>query len=297
MDGKSVVLDPFFHLTPQCKKRRKGSMHGQVIVPGFILLLSLICNAAFARPLSVTFLDVGEGEAIVVQSGPQTGLIDAGNLITGHRVLTFLLERGVKHLDWVLITHPHSDHLSGIFQLLPTMEIRQRYDNGQSQPESDDIFRWYREQYRIGNYRVGRKGDQIQLGDAQLTVLNAQQTGRVNMNQNSLVLKLSHGKVKMLFMADAGVEVEKSLIEQGVDLSAHVLKIGHHGASDATSAELLDAVNPDYAIISINNDNLRAYPSSDVVNRVRQRNISLLMTFHEGDISFESNGEQVSRIE
>ncbi len=272
-------------------------MRGRGIFQGFILLLSLICHAAFAGPLIVTFLDVGEGEAIVVQSGPQTGLIDTGNLMTGHRVLTFLRDRGVKYLDWVLITHPHADHLSGIFHLLPAIEIQQRYDNGQSPPENDDIFRWYREGYRSGNYRVLRKGDQLQLGDAQLTVLNARQTGRANINNNSLVLKLSHGTVKMLFMADATVEVEASLMEQGVDLSAHVLKIGHHGAADATSASFLDAVNPDYAIISINNANLRAYPSSDVVSRVRQRDISLFMTFHEGDIAFESNGEQVRRIE
>lgn len=117
------------------------------------------------------------------------------------------------------------------------------------------------------------------------------------MNDNSLVLKLSHDKVKMLFMADAGVEVEQALIDQGVDLSADVLKIGHHGASDATSSALLDAVNPDYAIISIDNANLRSYPSSEVLSRVRQRDISLFMTFQDGDISFESNGELVRRIE
>ena len=127
--------------------------------------------------------------------------------------------------------------------------------------------------------------------------LNGVKSGRTDLNQNSLVLLIVHGEVQILLMGDVDVEVETALIKHGTDIKAKLLKIGHHGAASGTSNALLQAVNPDYTVISINADNIRGYPSTEVLQRIADQGITLLTTTLEGDISFESDGRQLRRVQ
>jgi len=267
-------------------------MDRKIIVLALSTLLILISCTLRADTLDITFLDVAEGEAIVVKSGKHTALIDTGNIVSGHRVVQYLQSRDIAQLDMLLITHPHLDHLSGVFQILPHITVKQRYDNGQTLPQNQDIYRWYQDSFRTSNYRALNRGDVLALGETKLTVLSSLQTG--NMNRRSLVLLVEHGEVRVLLMGDADVSVEATMMEQIPNLNAKLLKLGHHGSENSTSQPFLDRVDPDYAVISTNADNIRGYPSPLIMDRVRQQGIDLLLTYEDGDICFRSDGEDLS---
>ena len=250
-----------------------------------------------ANALEITFIDVGEGEAIFLESAGQTALIDSGNPLSGGKVAQFLQSKGIEHLDRVIITHPHLDHLGGVFQILSQFTLGQRYDNGQNPDPESDLYRWYRDAYRNEDYRPLTAGDTLTLGDTSILVLNAVQNKRTNWNQNSIVLMLSHGNSRALLMADADESVERDLLASGVSLNASLLKLGHHGHDDATSKVFLERVAPEFAVISINEDNLRGYPSAKVLDRLDQQSIEPLMTYQQGDLTFRSDGERFYRLE
>jgi competence protein ComEC len=259
------------------------------------IFLSLLLSPA-SIALEITFLDVGEGEAIIVESGEQVGLIDAGNPMTAWKIVSFLRKENLPSIDVAIITHPHPDHFGGIFQVLPYINVVQRRDNGQNLPAGNDLFRWYTESFRSHNYRALETGEVLNLGDAEIRVLNGVQKGRTDLNQNSLVVMVSHGSSRALLMADAGVTVEKALMSGEQNLSADLLKVGHHGNSGATTQEFLDRVEPMTAVISTNCGNVRGYPTAETLAKLSNRGISTLTTCKEGDITFRSNGSGFVRV-
>jgi competence protein ComEC len=256
--------------------------------------LSLTAWSAQPAPLEVTFLDVGEGEAIVLISGDTAALIDAGNLASGHKIQSFLSKRGIATLDHVILTHPHLDHIGGIFHLVQALTLEQRYDNGETLDLRQDIFRWYTDMFRQDNYRPLSAGDKLTVGDALLQVIHPHRPAQGTRNQQSLVMRITHGGVTLLLMADVDKEIEQRLLARGDNLRANLLKVGHHGAADATSRQLLQAVNPDYAVISINRHNVRGYPSQQVLRRVQRSGARLVTTYELGDLVFTSDGRELS---
>lgn len=266
-----------------------------------ITLLLFPYEATSVPPLHITFLNVGEGEAIYLETPTEDRiLIDTGNPMTGYRVVSFLRDRGVKSINALFITHPHPDHMGGIFQILPTFDIKAIYDNGQPISENPDcdIYHWYEEAVRKNkvkraNYSPVRAGDVFQYGDVRIEVLWPDKAASPDWNTNSLVLKVVYGKVTLLLMGDANNSVEKQLLDSGVNLKANVLKVGHHGAMDATSEELLKAVSPEFAIISVDTGNIRGYPHPEVLERLKGRDIKILMTSTHGDITLVTDGDKV----
>ncbi len=264
------------------------------------LLLVFPLHARGEGYLNVTFLDVGEGEAIYLDTPTNENiLIDTGSPVTGYRVVDFLKDRGVKTLNALFITHPHPDHMGGIFHILPRVYVKAVYDNGQpiSEQSHCDIYRWYKDVARGKSYKVVKRGDTFSYGDVRIEVLWPPETLSSDWNENSLVLKLIYKNTAFLFMGDAGISVEEALLHEGVDLRAEVLKIGHHGAIDATSPEFLRAVSPEFVVISINKDNIRGYPHAQILKRLKTYKTKVLLTYKEGDITFVVDGEGISRHE
>jgi len=249
-----------------------------------------------ADSLHVTFLDVGEGEAIYLEQGDRAILIDTGNVITGYRVATFIEQRNVPGLDKIIITHPHEDHMGGVFQVLQDISTKTRYDNGEfiEANGGQNLYRWYSEFFRNGSYSALKTGDRLGWYDVDIHVLNAADNNS-GWNDNSLVLKVHYGSTSFLLMGDAGIEVERRLLQSGIDLSADVLKVGHHGAKSGTSMEFLEAVSPRYAIISIDKDNVRGYPDSSTLKNLHEQRIEVLTTYGDGDIALTSDGDTVTR--
>lgn len=263
------------------------------------LFLLFVLQAYAVSDLTVTFLDAGEGDAIYIETS--TGekiLIDTGNPRTGFNIANFLNDRGINTLDAIFITHPHPDHMGGVFHILPGLNIKTIYDNGQPIPKIPDcdIYRWYEEAARRSNYRQIAAGEVFQYGDMTLQVLWPRSPSSSDWNANSLVLKIVYGKTTFLLMGDANTFVEKALVDEGVNLKAQVLKVGHHGAQDATSMEFLEAVAPAYAVISVNDRNVRGYPAVEVLKRLKNRGIKTFLTYRSGDIVFTLDHQEELHI-
>lgn len=255
------------------------------------LLILLHGQVVFARQhLEVSFLNVGEGESIYVKT-PEGSviLIDTANPSTAHRVVSFLRSREIGIIDALFITHPHPDHMGGVFQIVSEFSIKNIYDNGQpiSEMPQCDIYRWYKETVRNRtNYKKVRSGMVFTYGDVAIEVLWPDKIESSDWNFNSLVLKITYNGRRFLLMGDAGSEVEKILLQKKLDLMADVLKAGHHGSLGTLSEAFLSSVAPSYVVISINKDNIRGYPAEKTLKRLRDRNITTLLTYRDGDIGF-----------
>lgn len=223
----------------------------------------------------VTFLDAGEGDSILLQSRGKHALIDVGNPLSGHSVLSQLEASGVKELEALILTHPHPDHFGGIFEVLPRLKVQHLYDNGEPLSramQGEPVLRWYSELVRNhARYQVLVPQDKIQIGGLELTVLSSFHSRKSpDWNTNSLVIMARAGSFRLLLMGDGNAETERSLIDGGVDISASVLKAGHHGAADTGTADFLNAVGPTMTVISVNRDNRNGYPSHDALQRIRK---------------------------
>lgn len=252
---------------------------------------------------SICFLDVGEGATTWLKDGNGHNiLIDTGNPISGNRVGEILSQAGVEKIDTLIITHPHPDHMGGVFHILPHFQVHHPYDNGQPIPimPGCDIYRWYVQIFRSGkNYKVLKRGSMLTWPGVSIEVLwPGDDDYSKNWNENSLVLKvMASGKVALL-MGDATSRVESRLLEMNPGiLKADLLMVGHHGAGDATSLAFLKAVDPKWAIISINKNNIRGYPATRVLKRLHATGTKIYLLYERGDCTwnFKDGSPQCSR--
>ncbi len=251
----------------------------------------LACAFAQEPDLKIHFIDVREGDSILIEaSDGETALVDAGNFVSSYRVIEYLKKNNIQSLDYLIFTHPHLDHIGGVFFVLQMIDVENIYDNGQDLAggivKSIDIYRWYGGLVRSSNnYKALKAGDGLLLGDITLSVLWPPQPSIFSdFNANSLVIMLNYRGFRCLLTGDLTSVGERKLLEQGINLKADVLKVGHHGAGDATCQGFLRAVFPKTAIISINASNIRGYPSAEVVDRLKKAGIKLYRTDRDGDI-------------
>jgi len=256
----------------------------------FFIFLSFFVFGQGKDTLKIHFIDVGEGDAILIEAPDgETALVDAGNLISGYCVVEYLKKRNIQNLDYLIFTHHHLDHIGGAFFVLQMMDVKKVYDNGDDLTEvakSSDMYRWYEKLVRQNkDYKILKAGDILYLGEVTLKVLWPQQLLPFSgFNANSLVIVVKYGEFRCLLTGDATTGVEKELIRQVIDLKADILKVGHHGADDATCKEFLMRVSPKIAVISINEANIRGYPAKEIVDMIEGMGIRLYRTDKDGNI-------------
>lgn len=253
-----------------------------------ILALNILC---YSRPLRVYFLNIGEGDSIVVVTpSEEIYVIDTGNFVTGLKVVRFLKKKGWSRISKLIITHHHLDHIGGIFYILQMLRVNERCDNGEKLRFSGlcgDIYRWYSKIFRENKWYITlRAGDWWESGGVKFKVLWPRKlTG--NFNRDSIVIKVSYGDCSFLLMGDADKIVERDLVTiYGNTLKSTVLKIGHHGSKDATSKAFLKIVSPEYAVISVDRENIREYPSKEVIDLLKNFGVKTFITFRDGDVEF-----------
>ncbi|MDH5511522.1 MAG: MBL fold metallo-hydrolase [Nitrospinota bacterium] len=264
------------------------------------LTLSCATTRAHIAPsprLLLHFIDVGEGDAILLQwigHRPAWILVDTGNPVTGDRVLDYIRMAGADELDMAIITHPHMDHAGGLFQIAQSMKVRAICDNGEdpwNNGDPNNFYRWYTSFTRARPaYRALVAGATIPLGEAELEILWPPAGGFAHeyINARSMVIMVRFGQFRALLAGDLIEPAATALARSVSDISAHILKAGHHGADDAGSMEFLEKVAPKVVVVSVDSDNINGYPSSEFLARMKVVGARTLRTDRDGDIVIEA---------
>lgn len=241
---------------------------------------------------SVLFLDVGQGDSALIQCDGHSMLIDGGDRSNSQKIYSVLKNQGISHLDLVVASHPHADHVGGLAAAFQIADAELVLCSTTDAPgETFQDFSRYASQNGDG-IQVPEAGAVYPLGSAQVEILglNAKPDG----NDSSIILKVTYGQNSFLFTGDGSFEAENALLHSGTDLHADVLKAGHHGSSDSTSEAFLAAVSPNYAVISVGRQNSYGHPSSATLELLRKTCRSVYRTDLQGDILITSDGSRLS---
>ncbi|KMY28160.1 competence protein [Lysinibacillus xylanilyticus] len=239
--------------------------------------------------MRVHFIDVGQGDSIFIESpNGKTMLVDGGVKGAGQNVVSYLKELGVKKLDIVVATHPDADHIGGLIPVLNSIDIGQFYDSGKV--HTSQTFEEMLTLIDTKNipYNVPKTGDSIAFDDEiNVKVLNANENATDN-NDASIVLKIAYGNVSFLLTADAGVALEKEMMQD--DVKATILKAGHHGSNTSSSAEFIQAVHPEVTILSYGEGNKYGHPHAEVVERLQAIGSKIYATAEAGTVIVSTDG-------
>jgi len=270
-----------------------------------LALSALALAASVAVPLlrpagnSVLFLDVGQGDcALVDTAGGTRVLIDGGGtrenrFDVGRRVVApLLLDRGIRTLDVVVLSHPHPDHMNGLLSLLRTFTVREVWWSGSDGDlEGFEGLQRLLEEKRVP-LRIRTAGDAGSSGDAVMEALHPrrdlpadEKRAYAAENSRSLVVRVRLAGAAFLFPGDLHREGERALVDAVADLSADVIKVPHHGSRTSSSEELLQAVRPRIAVVSVGADNPYRQPSEEVVARYEEHGVRLFRTDRDGAVN------------
>lgn len=240
----------------------------------------------------IQFIDVGQADAALISCDNHYMLIDGGNRDDSSRIYSILQAVGIDHLDIVVGSHAHEDHiggLSGAFQIATADLVLSPVTEYDSK-----VFETFKSKAaeKGSGLTVPSAGSTYMLGSASVKILGL--NGGEDTNDTSIILKITYGETSFLFTGDAEYDGEHAVLESGADLSATVLKVGHHGSDTSTCYPFLRAVMPQYAVISVGSGNSYGHPADDVLSKLRDAGVEVFRTDLQGDIFCYSDGKNVS---
>lgn len=238
--------------------------------------------------LTATFFDVGQGDAALVGCDGHYMLIDGGDTDDSSKMYSALQSNGIDTLDIVVASHAHSDHVGGLAGALnyASADLVLCPVTAYDSDAFADFIKY------AGEITVPDVGDTYTLGDAEVEILGV--NGGTETNDTSIMLSIEHGENRFIFTGDAEREAEQAVLDNCTDLEADVLKIGHHGSDTSTSYVWLDAILPEYAVISVGKNNEYGHPTDAVLSRLHDVETKVYRTDLHGDITFISDGENLS---
>lgn len=245
------------------------------------------------QSLEVHYIDVGQADCILLQCDGSNMLIDGGNVDDSDLVVSYLLEQNVEALDYVVNTHAHEDHVGGLAGVLAVFETKEIWcPVREYSTKCFSDFLKYADQQRQ-DLICPEPGTSCSLGGAEITVLGPVGDD-YDTNNTSLVLRVDYGATSFLFTGDAETVSEDDILDAGYDVSATVLKVGHHGSSTSTGYRWLREVHPEFAVISCGTGNSYGHPHEEVLSRLRDADVMLYRTDMQGHIVCTSDGERVT---
>lgn len=251
------------------------------------------------QELEVNFLDIGQGDAILIKTPfGQNILIDGGPGNTIIKRLSENLAFWDKRIDLMILTHPHDDHVTGLIEIIKRYRVKRILYTGVVH-SAPNYLAWLEtvKERKIPLVIIDRP-QTIKLGkECYLDILYPKESllGREvgNLNNTSMVVKLVCKGNKFLFMGDAEIEAEEELLNNNVDLSVDVLKVGHHGSDTSSDQEFLRIVAPKIAVIQVGKDNDFGHPSRRVIKRLERIGAEIFRNDLEGTIKIVSKGEEI----
>ncbi len=280
------------------KSTNKLKFTSLLILLLFVVFFTLTaCEKSLSGVLSIHMIDVGQGESIlIITPNNKTILIDAGEQSEGRRVKAYLTKNRINKIDLIIGTHPHSDHIGGLSEIIKSFEVEKiimpkklhtsaTFEKLPTTIESKGLTISAPQQNKFvefdENIKLHFLGPIKDYGD--------------NLNLWSIVFRLDYKDKSFLFTGDMEEEAEIDLIDtyDKAALRANVLSVGHHGSNTSTSKQFLDYVNPEIALISLGNDNPYGHPHREVIKRLEEASAFIYRTDLQGTVILLSDGIEI----
>lgn len=263
----------------------------------FLLLLFLFCSVfslALARTdkLTVHFIDVGQGDSILIQTPSQNILIDGGERSAGPTVVKYLQDQGVNKLDLVISTHPHSDHIGGLINVLKAFPVKEVIDPAiiHTTKTFEDYLTLIDQKNII--FTPGRAGMHRELDDGiSMFIHHPTKPSNAHLNDASVVTRVEFKQVSFLFTGDAEAISEMEMLSNDAVLQSTILKVGHHGSTSSSSRIFLDTVDPAVAIIMVGTENKYNHPHTEIISRLQKNKVDIYQTDLHGTIVVSTDGK------
>lgn len=266
----------------------------EILTGIIIFVVALILSLSQDGEMKVYMIDVGQADSFLLVQEDQTALIDCGTRSTGKDVVEYLNNLGITKIDYVFGTHPHEDHMGGMYDVITNFEIGKIILPDVK--EGEVTTNWYiklmneicNAKDKEGNLKyeveIAKVGTIYNLGDATMKVIGPISEPENELNNYSTVLKVSFGEMDMIMTGDAEKEVEQEILESGEDIDSEILKVGHHGSDTSSSEEFLDAISPEYALISAKLGNKYEHPIKSTMEEFEERQIEVYRTDENGTV-------------
>lgn len=242
--------------------------------------------------LEVNFIDVGQADACLLESDGHFMMIDAGNNNDSALILNYLNSKNVKTIDYMIGTHPHEDHIGSMDTVINNFDIDNVYLPNiiHTTKTFEDVLTAIENK----NLKITEPvpGSEFYFNGMTVKIL-APINKYDDLNNNSIVLKITYGDIDFLFTGDIETEAEYDILQNGEDLSADVLKTAHHGSDSSSSEEFIKKVSPEYAVISVGKDNSYGHPRESILDLFNRLNIKIYRTDQSGTITFKTDGKKI----
>ncbi len=242
----------------------------------------------------VNYIDVGQGDSELIECNGEFMLVDAGESDKGSVVVKYLKSRGVNKLNYVIATHPHSDHIGGMTEVLNNFTV----DNI-ILPKVNNTTKTYTNMLKAIQQKnikaiEPKIGNSYQLGDSTFTVIGPKKYDTENMNNDSVAFRLVYGNNSFIFCGDAETAEESDILASGQTLKSDVYKVSHHGSTTSSSTAFLNAIQPKYAIIEVGKDNSYGHPKEKTLKALAKIGATVYRTDLNGNIVVTSDGKTLS---
>lgn len=244
----------------------------------------------------VHYIDVGQADSALVKCDGETMLIDGGNVADSSLIAAYLKQEDISTLDYVVCTHAHEDHVGGLSGALSVAQAERVYApvSGADSKAYTNFKKKVMEQgLETENPYVG---ETISLGNSTVEFLGPIEENKNDLNNTSIVLKVTYGDTSFLFTGDAERGEEADILESGANLKSTVLKVGHHGSETSTSYPFLREVMPQYAVISVGEGNSYGHPHEETLSRLNDAGVEIYRTDLNGNIIMTSDGQNITVV-
>ncbi|MBS4197494.1 MBL fold metallo-hydrolase [Bacillus sp. FJAT-49870] len=281
--------------------KRKTRIIGIVAALFLSLFFAQYITSAASKDLVVHFIDVGQGDSIFIKT-PQgeSILIDAGNRAKGHDVVAYLKKQNVNTINYMIATHPDSDHIGGLDEVINAFKVDNIYAPKVS--HTTQAYKDFLNAVKDKNYKIktAASGVKLPLKDKTVTasfLAPVKSYSTSDLNNWSAVLHVKYNKNTFLFTGDIESKGEKDLISKKLLSKVDVLKVSHHGAKEATTTEFLNIVKPNFAVISVGKGNRYKHPTTETLKRLTAVKANIYRTDLSGTITATSNGTTIKMNE
>ena len=273
----------------EARKKEVALVKTQAVKPTEVILPSLVKGQ-----LKIHFIDVGQADSILIQQGNASMLIDAGNNPDSSLIKNYITEQGITKLDFVVGTHPHEDHIGGLDYVINSFKIGKIY---MPKATSNTItFQDVVSAIKAKGMKptVPTVEETFKVGDATVTILAPNSSSYEDINNTSIVIRLTYGNNSFMLNGDAEDVSENEMLEKGLNVKADLIKIGHHGSNSSTGQNFLNQVNPKYAVVSVGKGNSYGHPTHGTMDKLKAKGIKVYRTDENGTIVVTSDGENIT---